>query len=107
MARNSTALIELETIYEHDRSFGVVRCRQIGREGQEVGRARHQSSRGSAHAQDSIRASIPSQLQRVSGAPGHSRAERRSEMLSMALIAIVVAAIMAIKVVAWFPPFHH
>jgi hypothetical protein len=27
--------------------------------------------------------------------------------LSMALIAIVMTAIMAIKVVAWFPPFHH
>jgi hypothetical protein len=27
--------------------------------------------------------------------------------LSIALIAIAVTAIMAIKVVAWFPPFHH
>ena len=27
--------------------------------------------------------------------------------LSAALVAIVVTAIMAIKVVAWFPPFHH
>jgi hypothetical protein len=27
--------------------------------------------------------------------------------LSMALIAIVMTAVMAIKVVAWFPPFHH
>ena len=28
-------------------------------------------------------------------------------VLSMALIAIVMTAIMAIRVVAWFPPFHH
>jgi hypothetical protein len=27
--------------------------------------------------------------------------------LSIALIAIVMTAIMAIRVVAWFPPFHH
>jgi hypothetical protein len=27
--------------------------------------------------------------------------------LSIALIAIVVTAVMAIRVVAWFPPFHH
>ena len=27
--------------------------------------------------------------------------------LSAALVAIVVTAIMAIRVVAWFPPFHH
>jgi hypothetical protein len=28
-------------------------------------------------------------------------------VLSIALIAIVMTAIMAIKIVAWFPPFHH
>jgi hypothetical protein len=27
--------------------------------------------------------------------------------LSMAFIAIVMTAVMAIKVVAWFPPLHH
>jgi hypothetical protein len=27
--------------------------------------------------------------------------------LSLVLIAIVVTAVMAIRVVAWFPPFHH
>jgi hypothetical protein len=27
--------------------------------------------------------------------------------LSIVLIAIVVTAVMAIRVVAWFPPFHH
>jgi hypothetical protein len=28
-------------------------------------------------------------------------------VLSMVLIAIVMTAIMAIRVVTWFPPFHH
>jgi hypothetical protein len=45
----------------------------------------------------------------VSNAASHVAMIKRFAgfVLSMALIAIVMTAIMAIKVVAWFPPFHH
>jgi hypothetical protein len=44
-----------------------------------------------------------------SGAAAHVAMIKRfvKFTLSIAFIAIVVTAVMAIRVVAWFPPFHH